>query len=176
MLSTRRRVSFNKQVQAVYIRHHKDYSKKELERCWHSHEDYAAMNDEANHTIDYYHGPQSDIVSDDSSSSSHDDCLADSNFYLRGLEHRTSEKGIRCHLRRAAWNAVLEEQEVQHDLGMSNHDDILRDVYITYSLPASRIAQQKGWKDAIEAGHAMKATTAFRRTLAQKNSMVSQAA
>ena len=137
--SSKRKVSFNKQVEAVHIRHHKDYSKKEFERCWHSHEDYEAMKTEVNHTIDSYNQSLNDI---------------DDSLHLRGLEHRTSSgKGTKAYLRKAAWDAVLDEQEALYELGMPNHSEMLREVYSIYSLPASRIAQQRAWKDAMEAGY-----------------------
>lgn len=184
--SSDRRVSFNKRVQAVHVKHHRDYSRKELESYWYTPADYEAIKEEAKRTIEYY----------DDSASSTQDCLEEPNFCLRGLEHRTeSEKGTRYHLRKAAWYAVLDEQEAQEDMGMPDNSAMLCEAYRLYSIPSLTLARQRGWKDAEEAGYAAEAepstaaiskssekaecclpATAMRVTRAQQNSIVSQAA
>ena len=78
---------------------------------------------------------------------------------MRGLEDRTdSERSLKAILRIEAWNAVLDEQEVQYDMRSPDSNAMLRKVYQTFSIPASRIAQQKALKDAMEAGFTVEAT------------------
>ncbi|KAL3931311.1 MAG: hypothetical protein SGBAC_011368 [Bacillariaceae sp.] len=158
-------------------------------------EDYAAMREEAMQTVDYFNGLENDSSTSSESSSSTQALDHESTLCLRGLEHRTdSRKGLKTHLRRQAWKSVLEEQDIQDDMGCRDSSVMLQEAYRIYSLPASRIAQQKGWNDAIQAGTTAEAQPALeviakasaseteatrspmRRRRAQKNSFVSQAA
>ncbi|CAJ1954866.1 unnamed protein product [Cylindrotheca closterium] len=196
----KRRISFNKRVKVLEIDHHQDFSAQELESYWNTPEDYAAIRDETDSTVDYYNRLESKAASVSSvDSSSLTKALDEASLCLRGLEHRTnSSKGLKAHLRRQAWKFVLDEQDIQFDLGSQDDSVILREVYRIYSLPASRIAQQKGWKDAVQAGitpteaqppmeviiksspsqrdTALSPPTMRPRGGAQKNSIVSQAA
>ncbi|KAL3931312.1 MAG: hypothetical protein SGBAC_011369 [Bacillariaceae sp.] len=190
-VSSKQRVSYNKRVKVVETEHHRHFSDQEFESYWHTHGEYEVMKDEATQTIDFYNELQS------ASSSASTQALNESTFCLRGLEHHTDlQKGLKAHLRKQAWKSVLEEQDIQNDMGCRDSSEMLQEAYKIYSLPASRIAQQKGWNDAIQAGTTAEAQPALAVIIAkasasetettrspmrgqrrvQKNSIVSQAA
>ena len=141
---SKRKVSFNNSVTVFHVEHHCEYSDQEFQSCWQTDEDYQLIREEVTQTIDCYF---SNTISMDESVS----------LCLRGLEDHTtdSEESAKAILRQGAWNAVLDEQEIQYDLGSSD-SKMLREVYQTFSRPASRIARRKALQDAKEADHAVK--------------------
>ena len=164
--SSKRKVSFDRRVQVVEIRHHRQYSAEEVKNCWHSIEEFTSIRDEARRTIAQYNELKRDI---DSISSSSISSTIESMVCLRGLEHHArSERNSKVNLRKEAWYAVLDEQDLQYDLGSTNNWAILSDVYRIFSAPAAKIAHQTALNDEMEARHVLHEAQSPRRSFRRK--------
>ena len=171
-------------------KHCRDFSKEEFMNYWHQPEDYDNIKDEIRKTIDYFNKSEKGKIQEECSSS--DPEVDVTSLCTRGLEHLiSSESGMKTILRENAWDSVLDEQDILYDLeSPNNNSEMLRKVYRISSLPASRIAQQKGVRDAIQAGYPVEdrgasrlsspqpstATTCTLSPKTSQNSIVSHAA
>jgi hypothetical protein len=121
-----KKVSFSKRVKVKKIRSHKHYSEDEKDAKWHSPEEYVMLKQRCLETLRKMRSPD------------FQDC---DEFSSRGLEVRTkTASAARKEKRAFALVAVLDEQEHQVNVGMSDEESI-REAFLDISRTSASAAQ-----------------------------------
>lgn len=77
------------------------------------------------------------------------DASSSTSFTLRGLEHKLPKNNnLKARVRSDAMNIVLDEQDIQIDLGVHN-ESMIRSVYRMYSQRCELAAYKRGLEDEI---------------------------
>jgi hypothetical protein len=134
--SAGRKITFSKRIKVKKVRSYQHYSLDEREAVWHSAQEYSAIKKGCVTTLRLMMGDPNFC-----------DCQ---DFSARGLEIRTKNAArIRKETKTFAWQAVLDEQEYQGELGVKRPESI-RDAYLDVSVIAQNNANRMAMEDQEE--------------------------
>jgi len=132
----KKRVSFSTEAFMGLIQHHREFTKEEKERAWHTKADYQRISDENEATIDFMIEKNKEL---------HDK----EKLCIRGLEGCTPQRSrIRDIHRSRAYLAVFEEQDDQFYWNIHDVETIARK-YRKASRYCSYLSQKMGILDEI---------------------------
>jgi hypothetical protein len=135
----RKQVTFSGHFRGVYILHIDDYTDEELFSTWYGPEDRKQIAEDIRQTLAKMESGKELAQQED-----------DEHFCRRGLESRTENgASTKKHVRLAAINAVLDEQEAQDCQGVSN-EQLISEVYMGVTLFSKLAAARRGFDDLQE--------------------------
>ena len=133
----RKSVRFSEAPNTIFlIPHLNEFTKEETKATWFEPNEYACMKSEYKDTLFLMECGKT---------------LDDTEHTARGLEYRTQEGAwARYENKRDAYNAVLDEQDIQWKEDYDD-DEALRRVYLEHSTKCSESAHKLAMQDALEA-------------------------
>jgi hypothetical protein len=131
-----RKITFSKRIKVKKVRSYQHYSLDERAAVWHSAQEYSSIKKGCVQTLRLMMGDPD-----------FSDCQ---DFSARGLEIRTKDASrIRKETKTFAWQAVLDEQEYQGELGVKRPESI-RHAYLDVSSVAQNNANRMAMEDQEE--------------------------
>jgi hypothetical protein len=127
-----RSVNFFDCVRVVETLHRNDFSQQELDDYWSVYDEYWCMKQDIRNTVKLFNQNM---------------YIDEAKYCLRGIEHKIeTRRGLSRKIRLDAQMVVLDEQEIQHDLGFCN-ESMIRSVYRMHSHRCAVAAHRKGLED-----------------------------
>jgi hypothetical protein len=127
-----RSVNFFDRVRVLETLNRKDFSQQELDDYWFINEEYCFIKHEIRNTVKFFN---QNLYIDETK------------YCLRGIEHKTqTRKRLKTKIRQDAQMVVLDEQAIQHELGLCN-ESMIRSVYRMHSHRCAVAAHRKGLED-----------------------------
>lgn len=132
-MPTKKTVRFSESNEICPVQHLDDYTDAEVASIWYDASDYGEIKSDYKHTV---------LMMECSKS------LPDEEYTSRGLEYRTQRGAWARHEnKRAAYGAVLDEQDIQWSKNKDDHDR-LATVYSEHTAKTAKAAYLVALKDA----------------------------